>query len=132
AESQGLTIDEEGFKKSREQATETARQAWKGSGAQDVDHYRSWKSKIAENSRFRGYDTLGITAVVQKPLYKKTPQGWVETDQLQVGDEGEAFLLETPCYAEGGGQVGDVGQWTTPTAQADVTDTQAPVDGLTV
>ena len=132
AESQGLKIDEEAFKKAREQATETARQAWKGSGAQDVDHYRVWKTKMPQPSAFRGYDTLEVTAVIQKPLYKKTAQGWIETDQLQAGDEGEAFLLETPFYAEGGGQVGDVGQWLTESAQADVTDTQAPVDGLTV
>jgi len=132
AEAGGLKVDEEGFKKAREQAVELARQAWKGSGAQNVERYRDWKAKVPKATVFRGYDTLEIQAVIQKPLFKKTKEGWTETDHLQAGDEGEATLLETPFYAEGGGQVGDIGQWVTDSAQADVVDTQAPVDGLTV
>lgn len=132
AEASGLTVDEAAFRKAREQAVETARQAWKGSGAQDVDHYRVWKTKMPQPVKFLGYQTLETKTALQKPLYKKTKDGWVETDQLQTGDEGEAVLLESPFYPEGGGQVGDVGHWSSESGRADVTDTQAPVDGLTV
>jgi alanyl-tRNA synthetase len=132
AESSGLEVDEAGFKKAREQAVYIARQAWKGSGAQDVERFRTWKTKVSQAIQFRGYDSLDGAAVIQKPMYKKTANGWVETDTLHADEEGEAVILETPFYPEGGGQVGDVGQWKTESGLADVLDTQAPVDGLTV
>jgi alanyl-tRNA synthetase len=48
------------------------------------------------------------------------------------GDAVELIFEETPFYAESGGQVGDRGKLTTPSAEVDVHDVQKPVDGLFV
>ena len=45
-------------------------------------------------------------------------------DGLAAGDSGLAVFDQTPCYAEGGGQVGDTGQITGPGLSARVTDTR--------
>ena len=44
--------------------------------------------------------------------------------ELQAGEDGQVVLDVTPFYAESGGQVGDAGELSTPTARFAVTDTQ--------
>jgi alanyl-tRNA synthetase len=127
----GFQVDEEGFKKAQAQAVELARSAWKGSGAQDVEHYRDWKTKLkATGSSFQGYWHLDIEAKVIGPLYRKSPAGFV--DELKSGEEGEVILDQTTFYPEGGGQVGDVGKLESKQAVLDVLDTQTPVEGMIV
>ena len=48
------------------------------------------------------------------------------------GEEVEVVLRETPFYAEGGGQVGDVGSIVGPNGVVSVKDTQNPMAGLIV
>src|SRR5439155_21262939 len=70
----GFKVDEEGFKKAQREAVDLARQAWKGSGAQDVERYRAWKTKLsATSSSFQGYWHLDIDAKVLGPLYRLNP-----------------------------------------------------------
>jgi alanyl-tRNA synthetase len=127
----GFAVDEEGFKKAQAQAVDIARQAWKGSGAQDVDRYREWKPKLkATGSSFQGYWHLDIDAKVLGPIYRTNPAAWVE--ELKSGEEGEVVLDQTTFYPEGGGQVGDVGKLESGTASAEVFDTQTPVEGMIV
>lgn len=134
AEAAGLQVDAEAFKKAQQQAVELARQAWKGSGAQDVDHYREWKAKLGVTSRFVGYDLHEPSVEVKllSSFYAQTPSGWKEVKRLEKGQEGELVLPETTLYAEGGGQVGDQGVLTTETGRALIVDTQAPIEGFTV
>src|SRR5205807_1280267 len=84
----GFTVDEEGFKEALAEAVDLARQAWKGSGAQDVDRYHEWKAKLTgTGSSFQGYWHLDTDAKVLGPMYRATPPpggggakplGWVE------------------------------------------------------
>jgi alanyl-tRNA synthetase len=131
-EGMGFTVDEDGFKKAQAQAVELARQAWKGSGAQDVGRYRDWKSKVGVSSVFRGYDSLTVQTKIARPMFLKEGDKWVETSSLKAGQEGELALSETPFYAEGGGQVGDQGVLESAHGKARILDTRAPVEGLTV
>ncbi len=127
----GFTVDEEGYKKAQTQAVELARQAWKGSGAQDVDRYREWKTKLkATGSSFQGYWHLDIDAKVLVPFHRTKPAGWV--NELKAGEEGEVILDQTTFYPEGGGQVGDVGKLESGQATLDVLDTQTPLEGMIV
>src|SRR5947199_9060647 len=48
------------------------------------------------------------------------------------GTVAEVILDQTPFYAESGGQVGDTGSLTSPTAAAHVQDTYSPVRGVVV
>ncbi len=136
----GLHVDEAGFEAARKQAVELARQAWKGSGAQDVERYRDWKTKLtATGSSFQGYWHLDIDAKVLGPLYRATPPpeggganpaGWVK--ELQKGEEGEVILDQTTFYPEGGGQLGDTGTIESSQASLEVLDTQTPIEGMIV
>lgn len=129
AEGMGLAVDAQGFKKAQQQAVETARQAWKGSGAQDVERYRLWKTKLPSSSLFCGYQTLEGETTIPSPI---AAAGGAFADTLQTGQEGEVVLPETPFYPEGGGQVGDTGWLEWMGGKADVLDTQTPVEGLIV
>ena len=132
AAGKGFSVDEEEFKKAQAQAVTLARQGWKGSGAQNVDHYRAWKTKAALSTVFRGYQTQDMDSTLVGPFYKNTPQGWTPVDTLATGDEAEVVLAETPFFAERGGQVGDTGVIETTDGTADVLDTQAPIADFNV
>ncbi|MCO6509659.1 MAG: alanine--tRNA ligase [Aridibacter famidurans] len=53
-------------------------------------------------------------------------------DELNEGEEGLIVLDRTPFYAEAGGQVGDRGKLYNASAQIDVVDTFAPIQGVTL
>ena len=132
AQDAGLSVDEAGYKAAQEQASEMARQAWKGSGAQDVGRYRSWKEALQITSAFRGYDAMELKTHLPGSFYARDGERWTEVRELRAGQEGEVALAETPFYPEGGGQVGDRGQMETADGKAEILDTQSPVEGLIV
>jgi alanyl-tRNA synthetase len=70
-------------------------------------------------TRFLGYRQLAAEARV---LALAGPRGLAGA--LTAGERGLAVFDQTPCYAEGGGQVGDTGQITAPGLAAIVLDTQ--------
>ncbi len=70
-------------------------------------------------TRFLGHDELTARARI---LALAGPHGLAS--KLTAGERGLAIFDQTPCYAEGGGQVGDTGRLTAPGGAADVLDTQ--------
>ncbi|MGY8624485.1 alanine--tRNA ligase [Chromobacterium violaceum] len=111
----GIHADLEGFERAMEAQRERGRAGsnFKMSGKIAYD---------GEDTRFHGYDKSSVEAKVLA-LYKGTDP----VDSLAAGDEGIVVLDHTAFYAEGGGQVGDVGEISAAggiAALFDVADTQ--------
>ncbi len=126
AKSFGMSLDMEGFERSMEVQREKAREAWKGSGEEEVaDMYREL-SVDGIKTEFVGYEgnTEAVTRIVA--ILKDNKR----VDSLAEGERGEFFVEKTPFYGEIGGQVGDVGVIEADSAFFDVWDTQKPLDNL--
>ncbi len=78
-------------------------------------------------TRFTGYETLAGESVVVGLLREG-----VSVQRVGGGEELEVVTMETPFYAEGGGQVGDRGEITGPDGRFIVEDTQATMLGFYV
>jgi alanyl-tRNA synthetase len=72
-----------------------------------------------EGNKFVGYEKLEVPAKVVALYLEGTPVA-----ELKEGQTGVVVLDNTPFYAEGGGQVGDEGAISTPSARFAVGDTQ--------
>ncbi len=79
-------------------------------------------------TEFKGYEATTVNDAKVVALIK----GDENVQALQVGDEGEVVLQQTPFYSESGGQVGDIGVLNSETATATVSDTVSPVQDLRV
>ncbi|NLL36397.1 MAG: alanine--tRNA ligase [Fretibacterium sp.] len=131
AAEQGLTVDQEGFRKAMEEQRERARASSKqkkSSLAGDV--YTELESEQGP-TRFSGYTTCTDTGQVKALLTADGPVQRVEA--LDGPVELEVILDVTPFYAERGGEVGDQGELHsgTDTAVMEVTNT-VPHGGLIV
>jgi alanyl-tRNA synthetase len=129
AAEQGLSVDEDGFrrlmKEQRERAKADARA--KKMGHADLTAYR----EVADRSGstvFTGYsDTAGEATVVGLLV------DGVPAPAAHEGDEVEVVLDRTPFYAEGGGQQADTGRIKLESgAVVEVRDVQQPVPGVSV
>ncbi|MFH0245224.1 alanine--tRNA ligase [Streptomyces sp. HK10] len=129
AAEQGLSVDEDGFrrlmKEQRERAKADARA--KKTGHADLSSYRE-VADTAGTTVFTGYtDTEGETSVVGL-LVNGLP-----SPAASEGDDVEVVLDRTPFYAEGGGQQPDTGRIRLDSgAVIEVRDVQQPVPGVTV
>ncbi len=130
AAEQGLTVDEEGFRRlmgeQRQRAKEDA--ARKRTGNVDVSvfgHLLDRSGRVA----FTGYDASAGEATVVGLLVGGAP-----VPAAAAGTEVEVVLDRTPFYAEGGGQLADAGviQAGGGRAEVEVFDVQSPVAGLIV
>ncbi|MEX2503739.1 MAG: alanine--tRNA ligase, partial [Egicoccus sp.] len=127
AQDAGLTLDRPQFDALMEQQRERARAgAKKGGGGVPVETYRE-AAALVGTTDFLGYESLTAEAELGAIV---TPGGMQHS--ATEGDEVEVVLPRTPFYAEGGGQVGDVGLLETPTGRLQVLDTQEAIEGLTV
>ncbi|POX36945.1 alanine--tRNA ligase [Streptomyces sp. Ru73] len=129
AAEQGLSVDEEGFRRLMKEQRERAKadaQA-KKHGHADMSAYREVADKSGATV-FTGYtDTEGESTVVGLVV------NGVSAPAAHEGDEVEVVLDRTPFYAEGGGQLADTGRIKTDTgAVIEVRDVQQPVPGVTV
>ena len=120
----GFTVDMEGFEREMEAQRARSRSA-KAFG----------KDKMAEAyaaaglgaTRFTGYESLAGESVVVGLLREG-----VSVQRVGAGEEAEVVMMETPFYAEGGGQVGDRGDIAGPDGRFIVEDTQATMLGFYV
>jgi alanyl-tRNA synthetase len=95
AAEQGLSVDREGFNEQLAQQRLRSRRGAKQTAVQRTG---------LPATRFLGYDTLGAGATVLSVF-----RGNEQVAAADDGDEVEVYLDQTPMYAEGGGQVGDIG-----------------------
>lgn len=129
AAEQGLSVDEDGFrrlmKEQRDKAKADARA--KKTGHADLGAYRQIADAAGETD-FIGYDrTEGESTIVGILV------DGVSSPAATEGDEVEIVLDRTPFYAEGGGQIGDTGRIRVDSgAIVEVRDCQKPVPGVYV
>ncbi len=128
AQEQGLSVDEEGFRRlmaeQRTRAKEDARV--RKSGGTDVSAYRSVLDS-AGPSKFTGYAEVERGCAVVGLV--GTAGGIAGAGE---GDEIDVVLDATPFYAEAGGQLADLGRITVAGGELEVLDVQSPVTGLIV
>ena len=131
ASEQGLSVDEEGFRRlmteQRERAKADAR-AKKGQHA-DAHAYRDVADSIGRAVEFTGYNEVVSEATVRGIIDSTAAL----TSEAREGDEVELVLDRTPFYAEGGGQLADQGVIELGNgARVQVLDVQSPISGLVV
>ncbi|HVX21168.1 MAG TPA: alanine--tRNA ligase [Acidimicrobiales bacterium] len=116
---QGVTVDRTGFEAAMAEQRARAREAARSPAAADEDAYR----RILEEAG-------PTTFVGQSPEHYSVATQVVGVLAGTEPGTAEIFLDRTPFYAEGGGQVGDVGTIVTETGRAEVVDTVAALPGL--
>jgi alanyl-tRNA synthetase len=132
AAEQGLSVDEEGFRRlmgeQRDRAKKDARE--KKTGNADISVYASLLERAGKVT-FTGYDMAEGEATVVGLLSAGLP-----VSAATPGMEVAVVLDRTPFYAEGGGQLPDHGVIRTNgaggPAEVQVTDVQTPLPGLVV
>ncbi|MFE6161763.1 alanine--tRNA ligase [Streptomyces sp. NPDC056486] len=129
AAEQGLSVDEDGFRRLMKEQRERAKadaQA-KKTGHADLHAYR----EIADSSGatdFTGYTLTENEAVIVGLLVNGA-----SSPAAREGDEVEVVLDRTPFYAEGGGQIADSGRIRLDNgAVVEIRDVQKPVPGVHV
>jgi alanyl-tRNA synthetase len=128
AAEQGLTVDEEGFRRlmaeQRERAQADARA--RKTGHVDMSVYRSVLD-TGGSSQFVGYTDAAAEATVRGLLCAGEPAA-----AAGPGDEVELTLDRTPFYAESGGQLADTGRILIDGGLVEVLDVQRPLPELIV
>lgn len=109
----GLNIDEIGFENSMNEQRQRARDA----GKFGVDYNEF--IQVDSATEFLGYEKLNNESSITH-LY----QAGKPVEQMNEGDEGVIILDKTPFYAESGGQVGELGEISTPSGVFEVLDTK--------
>ena len=110
----GIVIDEAEFDEHMQAQRTRARDA----GKFDVDY--SSVIQVESPTEFIGYEQLEENNVNVIALY----QDGKSTEHLDEGAEGVVIIDRTPFYAEGGGQVGELGEIRTTTGVFEVQDTK--------
>jgi alanyl-tRNA synthetase len=129
AAEQGLTVDEEGFRRlmaeQRDRAKKDAKE--KKTGNADISVFADLLERSGTVT-FTGYDQIAGEATIVGLLVDGVP-----VPTASQGTEVGVVLDRTPFYAEGGGQRADAGTITTTGgAEIEVYDVQVPVQGLIV
>ena len=130
AAEQGLSVDEEGFRRLMTQQRERAKADAKAKKARhsDAGAYREVSDSLGQPVQFTGYSEVVSEGTVRGIV---DATGSVAT--AHEGDEVELVLDRTPFYAEGGGQLADQGVIELGNgARIQVLDVQSPITGLIV
>ncbi len=129
ASEQGLSVDEDGFRRlmSEQKARAKADAKAKKTGHADLSAYRELYDSTGA-PEFTGYQETTSESVVRGLLL-----GGAVSQAAGTGDEVELVLDRTPFYAEGGGQLADHGLIRLGSgALVEVLDVQKPVGDLIV
>ena len=128
AAEQGLSVDEEGFRRLMAEQRQRAKRdaAEKKTGNADITAF----AELLERSgavTFTGYDQISGEATILGLLVNGVP-----TAAAGAGTDVDVVLDRTPFYAEGGGQLADSGTITVDGGTIAVRDVQTPLPGLIV
>jgi len=128
AAEQGLSVDEEGFRRLMGEQRDRAKKdaAEKKTGNADV----SVLAELLERSgavTFTGYDEVAAEATILGLLVNGAP-----VPSAGQGTDVDVVLDRTPFYAEGGGQLADAGRIVMTSGEIEVFDVQTPLPGLIV
>ena len=92
---------------------------------EDRAKIRVYESLGVGGTAFLGYETLSANTVVVGLIADDE-----NVNEVREGQEVEIALLQTPFYAEGGGQIGDAGEISGDEGRIAVDDTQEVMPGL--
>ncbi|WP_405800732.1 alanine--tRNA ligase [Streptomyces sp. NBC_01506] len=129
AAEQGLSVDEDGFRRLMKEQRDRAKADAKAkkTGHADLSAYRA-VADTAGATEFTGYSSTEGESRIVGLLVDGVP-----SPAATEGDEVEVVLDRTPFYAEGGGQLADQGRIRLDTgAVIQVRDVQQPVPGVFV
>ena len=129
AREEGLSVDEDGFRRLMKEQKDRAKADAKSkkSGHTDVSVYRSIADKSGK-TEFLGYTNISSESKLTGILVDG-----VGVSSAVEGDDVEIILNRTPFYAEGGGQLADGGRITLSSgAVIEIDDVQSPVPGVSV
>ncbi len=128
ASEQGLSVDEDGFRRLMAEQKNRARRdaAEKKTGNVDISVFADLLERSGSVT-FTGYDQISGEATVLGLLVDR-----VLVNAAGAGTELDVVLDRTPFYAEGGGQLADAGVITVDSGVVDVSDVQTPLTGLVV
>ena len=129
AREEGLSVDEDGFRRLMKEQKDRARAdaKIKKSGHTDVSVYRSIADKSGK-TEFLGYSNMSSESTLTGILVDG-----MGVPSATEGDDVEIILNRTPFYAEGGGQLADGGRITLSSgAVIEIEDVQSPVPGISV
>lgn len=129
AAEQGLSVDEEGFRRLMKEQRDRAKADAKAkkTGHADLSAYRE-VADTSGSTEFTGYGSTEGESRIVGLLVDGVP-----SPAATEGDEVEVVLDRTPFYAEGGGQLADQGRIKLDTgAVIQVRDVQQPVPGVSV
>src|SRR5262249_55641674 len=120
-----LAVDEAGFERSMDEQRDRSRKGMKET--------TSAIPEIAARLPVRKVTFLGYeSTALESTRVLAIMRGEALVEELGTGATGQVLLDRTPFYAEGGGQVGDTGYLTAAGGVALVSDTKAPLPGLTL
>ena len=129
AREEGLSVDEDGFRRLMKEQKDRAKADAKSkkSGHTDVSVYRSIADKNGK-TEFLGYANVSSESKLTGILVDG-----VGVASAVEGDDVEIILNRTPFYAEGGGQLADGGRITLSNGSViEIDDVQSPVPGVSV
>jgi alanyl-tRNA synthetase len=135
AEEERIGLEAEGFEDALAEQRERSREASLSTTGQAIPLLKKAISEEGEvaATAFEGYRNLALDGVVVqrlvKPLRGQLGPGVEVVRELAAGESGVAVLDRTVFYAEGGGQVGDVGSIEWDGGRARVTDTRKDAAG---
>ena len=113
----GWSVDTKGFDKAMAKQKASARKAWSGIGD------KTEKIWLDLGERHGATEFLGHSASLAEGQVVAIVREGAETDRARKGESVEVITNQTPFYAESGGQVGDIGEFSWDDGRAEITDT---------